>query len=328
MKKILLVLVWLSYLAAGVVWAQDPNGPDTVYLESQKYKITPGGGDLEVQIWLKTDNALDKDKVIGFQMPLVWSSTNSQAQARFDPTRLENQASASGLFRNSAIESWGIFILLEDSINHKVELAAVCTTSSGLLSGSHLLATLTFTLLDTTTICLDTTQNMGRSLLFVTSQGFGYVPGFYSGCFSAEFGALNTPPYFVAVPDTVRMLPCGYYQLKVEALDDDSDPLSYQFEITPAPASPPTFVDSGNGAAVMSWAPALDDTGTFTITWTVTDWSESVDALTTVIVKDLPSVDLLPADINCDGKVTLGDIITIANHLFKGMSLPDCVRGQ
>jgi len=323
MKKIFTASVWLSFLVTGTVLAQDPNGPDSLYLQTGQYQIAPGGGDLEVQIWLKTDNTLDKDKVTAFQIPSVWSSTNPQAQAKFDPNRPENQASASGVFSNSAITNWGIFIALTDSINQKVELAAVCTTSSGLLSGSHLLATLTFTLSDTTTICLDTTQNMSRSLLFVTSQGFGYVPRFYSGCFSAELNPPNTPPHFVAVPDTVIMSTGVLNQVIVTAADSDSDSVYFSFQITPTPASSPALVDSGNGTAVMVWVPNPQDTGTYTIEWTVSDGSDFAQDSTVVIVNSQPP-DQVAADVNCDGVVSLADVMVVINYLFRGIPLPDC----
>ncbi|RKY23827.1 MAG: hypothetical protein DRP79_08610, partial [Planctomycetota bacterium] len=49
------------------------------------------------------------------------------------------------------------------------------------------------------------------------------------------------------------------------------DALTITYDITPAPATSPTFVDNGDGTATLDWTPTDADVGDYTVTFTATD---------------------------------------------------------
>lgn len=251
MKRNLLLLAVMIWVALGLTLAQaqDNGVPDTLYLE-----VYPGdemiyGYPADVRFNLRVTNDIpdpDIDSIAGMVIPLCFTSSNTGANAQLDLTKnnanlppfpdsmLENSVfrpmpdiyaptEPNWMFDYAAAgmgEEWATRILDIGTGDHFwISLAPTGTPDKRFPGGSRLLtATMTFTIVDTTTICIDTCfwPPTGR-LAFQRSDAWTYFPQIWDDYIPAEEYCVKfniwipSMPHFVdGVDDQIHSFN-GYY---------------------------------------------------------------------------------------------------------------------
>lgn len=239
----------------------DPNEADTLYFtaggqhssDGDTLYLPPGatGGDVVILINFWNDNG-----IAAFTIPLIEGCYGPPGNASLSSAK---NADTTGLgypvcFEGSAVEG---FDLLEIELSlypdsHKVLYGAV-TFGDTVDPGNWLFATMTYTLSDTTTICLDTTKFPPENrVLFTTPNIIGYRPivlpdTFHVGWRTNKAPVVDAPERdSVAIKDTIEIV--------FTADDPDNDSLLDTPEIEIIP-------DCGG------FDVARTDTGAFTGSW-------------------------------------------------------------
>ncbi len=178
-------LVWSGsfeqYFASNTAGV-DPAGPDTLY-------FTCAGNSIELRYF--TDNTAPSDSIIGFYIPLI--ITTDKPGVVLDTT-------VNTAFSGTAVENWDAKVVNVCTLNcanccgrdpSVFPMGLLIGTHDGfdadrhcLAAGDYLIASLTFSVSEPTTICIDTTSqiNIGNPLEIVTNYAVGYVSQWKAGC--------------------------------------------------------------------------------------------------------------------------------------------------
>ncbi|MGB3094226.1 MAG: hypothetical protein WBC42_13530, partial [Candidatus Zixiibacteriota bacterium] len=250
MKRNLLVLTCLvlgALFLVGQSWAACPEDPndngicDTLYVEIWPGDDWPSGFPHFVRFPIRVTNDIpdpDIDSIAGMVVPLSFASTNPLANAQIEAAR--NTADLhpfpdldNSIFRHmpSMVDpqernwmmdlseqmvgrEWDTRILDIGTGDHFwMSLVASGSQDERFKGGSRvLLATATFTIEDTTTICIDSCHwpPVGR-LAFSRSDAITYIPRhFLPVCETLDWGCVM-PPYFVDGVDNQQHTTNGQY---------------------------------------------------------------------------------------------------------------------
>lgn len=227
-KPLLLGIIGLSVLlCSAAVWAQCPQDPadngicDTIYVEVHPDDTFFGGGVDQVRVPIRVTHDVPNpviDSVAGFTIPLCYTSSNPDANATLDPwyntTELCFWSDRASIFRPLAeepnwmaelcsLEPYGTRIWHTIVLNIEDQHFWLVMVNTGLPlapefgDGSRVLvATATFSLEDTTTVCIDSCfWPPSTRLMFCRSDAVTYFPrDNLPYCFStspAQAGDLN-----------------------------------------------------------------------------------------------------------------------------------------
>jgi hypothetical protein len=80
------------------------------------------------------------------------------------------------------------------------------------------------------------------------------------------------------------------------------------------------FTDNGDGTGQFEWTPGYTQAGIYTVTFTASDGVDNAAEAVEITVIHAPC-----GDVNDDGTVDLGDVLTMKNHLFPGNDAPSPV---
>jgi hypothetical protein len=184
----------------------DPCEPDTIWIDCGTKVIPDSGGWVVFPIYLKSDNQGEGNDIVGFNLPLYVSRSNSIDSAWID-------TAVSLVFENSAFNDTGnLLSVTADSLQLDgwVGLGAIDFDSLGLLSGTHLVAQMWIHLSDTSSITIDTSSRQSNSLLLVTSLATSYVPIWdkvtcgVQLCAGTAGDVNGTPP--ISLPDVIHLV--------------------------------------------------------------------------------------------------------------------------
>jgi len=169
----------------------DPN-QDIVYLEpaptsrvsadGDTFYIQPEGEDFKVDVNLKNETS-----IAGFECPLM---DKYYAHDRIFLELVKNNGSTHPkCFVGSRVEQWGVKAINLDLYPPQFLLMSTAMMSPYLQPGDGPMVTLTFTAIDSATICLDTCWLPGPGIILtlVDTLATGYTPGFVKGIFHVQF---------------------------------------------------------------------------------------------------------------------------------------------
>jgi len=321
--------------------AQDPGQPDTIWADTSAGTIDScKGGNVRIEIWIKTDNTGVGNDIAGISVPLLLTSTNPAAAPVLDTT-------VAATFAQSAVDlaRWDTSGQLvhnaqsDPAVFPLQTVVGAFTPHTGLTSGVHLFATLVITLSDTTTLCVDTTSFGGgpTQLDFSTSFGVDYVPYWNPSpfCFRVGTYPCGNPPISYWAHSPVNLV----------VIDPNNDSIGIDFN-TIASAVYDVAKDSitiystyPGDYRIKALLDTLDQSGETTYTI-----EARIDGTADVIlVSDAPLPDLdqpaeievtndtanvgclaKPGDANASGNLTLSDIIASVNYIFNKAGWGNC----
>jgi hypothetical protein len=230
---LLAAMVWAAFGFTGAQ-AQDNGLPDTLYLEVYPGDDVVYAFPVDVRFNLRVTNDIPNpviDSIAGFVIPLAFTSSNAAANAVIPASKnntnvypwsnLENSifrhmpSMADPQERNWMMDQsqeviplvWDTRILDLGTGDHFwLSLVPTGTEDQRFPGGSRvLLATMTFTVVETTTICIDTCFPGMMRLAFSRSDAVTYTPQIWDDyipadevCQSIHFPGM--PPYFITCP--------------------------------------------------------------------------------------------------------------------------------
>jgi hypothetical protein len=368
MKKNLLssvvVLLLLLHLMAK---AQDPGGPDTVFFKAG----TPcsGNGDtlyiasngkVFIQVWVATDESTKTAEI-----PL----TNTAFPSTFAYLDTLDNGSLYDIFpaafNGTKLATNGLMVINTTQHPPDFFLAHMAGfASNGIYYGDTLFATLTYTVSDTGTICLDTTGFFRPSefLGFLDWQGHGWVPEFFAKCFYVRTG--GPASLQVSAPATDTGIVGKPFSFSVQVSNPSGDLLEdgawlllrnlstgetiygtsfikrisgqgtssgvYEVSFTPASTGQFNFemkLSGINGAAGFDTTRVflLDQRGDVNGDGRLSV-ADVIFMINVIVGRILPPADWWPkADVNCNLMAgDMGDVVYLVNYLFKGGPGPYC----
>lgn len=337
MKKNLLssVLV-LLFLLPLMAKAQDPGVPDTVFFKAgtpcsgngDTLYIAPNGK-AYIQVWVATD---ESTKIT--EMPLIDKNYGASGYHYLDT--LDNGSLYSEMpaaFNGSgATTGWCIV----DLIQHLPAFLLVHSAGFGSLVyyGDTLFATLAYTVLDTCTICLDSTSffNPNHRLALSNFQG-SWVPQFLPRCFPVRY--TDRPPLQVSAPATDTCILGKSFSYFVEVSDslnellEDGAWLLLRNRSSGATYFGTGFLNrvSGQGTSAGVYEVSLDPFSTGLVKYWISggeiNFEMKFSGVNGAAGFDTTKVFLLEerGDVNGDGKISIADVIFMINVIV-GRTLP------
>ncbi|MCI0530552.1 MAG: hypothetical protein L0Y74_01155, partial [candidate division Zixibacteria bacterium] len=333
MKRLVILLaVGSLFTVFGTVssYAQDPGGVDTVGIYNATAQVDEGfGGQVRVEIMLKTDNTGAGNDIIGVTLPLIITNSNPAANPVLD-------SSVVATFEGTALESF-------DETQHNISsnggdpsifplqtvLGALIFPEVGLLAGEHLIATLVFSVADTTTICIDTASIGLSTPNLSTGLGADYAPAWQYNCVQVTSYPAGEPPIIFVGHSPINLIvidPAGdsigidfntianaeYHAANDSVLIYSTLPGEYTVKVvfdTADTSEDTTYsviarVDGYAPAALASNLPVPAPSEVHQVEVTNNPDSGTVSCLS------------VPGDANSDGILTLSDVISGVNYAF------------
>lgn len=148
----------------------------------------------------------------------------------------------------------------------------------------------------------------------------------YTKAYTVNVANVNRAPAFTSVVPTTQTINAGnQFVLDLEATDPDmvecaDDALTIGYSSIPAIPSA-SFNDGGNGNAIFSWMPSINQTGNYTLTFTATDTHGSFVSKQTVLSVTGPSY--VCGDADGSGIITISDAVFLINYIFAGGAAPN-----
>jgi len=310
MKRNLLLLAVMTWMAFGftIAQAQDNGIPDTLYLESwppDEGLFWPPPWDVRIAAYVTNDIPDPTiDSIAGIVMPLCFTSSNPAANARI-PSAKNNidlypfPTIANSVFRHFFGDTPGDTLVHNFMMDYSQDFSdrpwdtrildlgctppcdgnrfflSIVPTGTGdqrFPGGSRvLIATVTFTIDDSTVICLDSCfwPPTGR-LAFSRSDAVTYIPQIWDDYFGEEwycdtfYIVPNQPPECVVTPDPATHSQNGTYtSTEFTNCDPDGDVVSVTAYVVPAGAAIANLVVNHSGVP--------DSCVTGTVTYDVVD---------------------------------------------------------
>ncbi len=279
--RILLALFVFATFSAGTAMAQDSGNPDSLKIE-----VTLDTVNLQVAVEIWGYN--DENTLNGISQGFTWGRTTANMTA--------DSAIAEPL-----VDSFGIGPFFWENADTAISNA----NQRFLLGGASLFdpgitpdpsyrkwATYYFTLdswSECDTLRLDTmTFNAGSAFTWSRVGGTAYSP-VWGGPIDTTFctGGGNTAPELAAIGDQTTDEGVNL-NFGMSATDADGNALSFDFDTTGSgiPAAF-TFTDNGDGTATFDWTPGFDDAGTYPVTVTVSDGTDTDSETFNIIVNDV-----------------------------------------
>lgn len=160
---IFIAILAFLFLLSGLSWAQDPNGPDSAYIDCTAQDVFVGANSVvSFDLKLITDNT-GADDITGLAEALLITNTNAAAAPVLDTTIATTYNG--GAFPGPSTNSWDIRTTQVPSNGGDPSmfplvyvLGQVEFLEAGLLAGTYTIARIQLSVDDTTTICIDTTS--------------------------------------------------------------------------------------------------------------------------------------------------------------------------
>lgn len=368
MKKNLLssVLV-LLFLLPLMAKAQDPGVPDTVFFKAgtpcsqdgETLYIAPNGK-AYIQVWVATNESTK-----AAELPLTntaFSSTFAYLDTLDNGSLYDISPAA---FNGTKLTTDGLMVINTTQHPPDFLLAHMAGfASNGIYYGDTLFATLTYTVSDTGTICLDTTGFFRPSgfLEFLDWQGHGWVPGFLPKCFYVRYG--GAVPLQVSAPAADTGIVGKPFNFLVQVNDPSGNLLvdgawlllrnlstgetgygtnfikrtsgqgtsSGVYEVSFTSGSTGQFnfemkFSGVNGAAGFDTTKVflLDERGDVNGDGKISV-ADVIFMINVIVGRILPPADWWPkADVNCNLTAgDMGDVVYLVNYLFRGGPGPYC----